>query len=133
VVRARCTIAWLSLRKGHLEVARTQIDEYVRSAKEAGTSELAVQQLRLMAQYTSNPELRVHLAVTLREMDDAAGADAVEAGGPGFAAGGGSWDPVVFATLLTPEELKEAEAKGIEIRSSHLPDDTLPTLYGPEG
>ncbi len=137
VVRARCTLAWLSLRKGHLDIARRHVDDYVEAARQAGTSELAAQQLLLMARYSTDPGIRAHLALKLRAVGDEDGALEVERGDFGTLSGSGDlWDPVVFATLLTPEELREAEEKGLEIRVSEEGeeggDDSLP-MYRPPG
>lgn len=135
VVRARCTLAWLSLRKGHLDVARRHIDDYVEAARQAGTGELAAQQLRLMARYATDPGVREHLAKKLRSVGDEAGAREVELGDPGSLTGSGdhSWDPVVFATLLTPKELRDAEAKGLEIRALPTDEDDSFPMYRPPG
>lgn len=134
VVRARCTLAWLSLGKGLIEMAREHVDEYVSAAREAGREEMAVQQLRLMAQYVEDPPFRSHLSRRLEELGDADGARTIDAepgrsDSPGVR--GVTWDPVVFAALLTPEELSEARAKGLDIRTPPpTRDDELP-LYRP--
>ncbi len=134
VVRARCTLAWLSLGKGLLEMAREHLEEYVRAAREADRSAMAAQHLRLMAQYVTDPAFRGFLAEKLRELDDDEGARRIESQP---ASDGESrpqqvtWDPVVFAALLTPEELAEAKAEGLDIRTARpASEDDLP-LFRP--
>jgi hypothetical protein len=89
-----------------------------------------------MARYAGDPALRQHLADKLRAIGHDAGATEVE-GLPSLDADGAgvpSWDPVVFAALLTPEELREAEAKGLDIRTTRVDneDENFP-MYRPPG
>ena len=133
VVRARCTLAWLSIGKALFEPAAAYVDEYVEVANAAGRAEFARQQLRLMGQCVADPSFRLHLAKKLRELDDEEGAAAIEAKGAGEHSNPAEigWNPVVFAALLTPEELEEARERNLDLRSpSGSPDDDFP-IYRP--
>ncbi|MBI4540752.1 MAG: hypothetical protein HY704_14720 [Gemmatimonadetes bacterium] len=118
VVRARCTLAWLSLGKGLLDMARDELEEYVGVARKAGSERMAAQQLRLMGTYVRDQNFAQFLAEKLRELGDREGATAVLAQdtseAPSLQAAG--WDPVVFAALLTPDELEQARRKGLDLR-----------------
>jgi tetratricopeptide (TPR) repeat protein len=133
VVRARCTLAWLCLGKGHLDQARQHIDEYVTSARRAGREGMASQQLRLMAQYAGDPDFRLYLTRNLRKLGDADGATVLEAWSETLPKPEEiGWDPVVFAALLTPYELRAAKKQGLVLpEASGREDDELP-LYWPE-
>jgi tetratricopeptide (TPR) repeat protein len=69
-VRARATLAWLSIGKGLLSDAHWEVDEYVQAANEAGRADLARKHLRMMADATYNSELRALLADHLRKLGD---------------------------------------------------------------
>ncbi|MEX2526736.1 MAG: hypothetical protein WEA09_03795 [Gemmatimonadota bacterium] len=132
VVRARCTLAWLCLGKGLLEMAREHLDDYVAAARKAGREEMAAQQVRLMAQYARDDGFREYLAHLLRLLGDKQGAETLSA----WAASLPSpeeigWDPVVFAALLTPDELREAEAQGLNLKDHRRPDDDFPYYFPP--
>ncbi len=111
VIRTRRTLAWLCLGKGFLEIAREHVDAYIDASRDAGLESLAVQQLHLMAQYVDRPDFREFLAEKLDDLDDTKGAAAVREGRVSDSVRGGGWTPVVFAAMLTPEELK----KGVEL------------------
>ncbi len=111
VIRTRRTLAWLCLGKGFLEIAREHVDAYIDASRDAGLESLAVQQLRLMAQYVDRADFREFLAEKLDDLDDTDGATGVREGRVSDSVRGGGWTPVVFAAMLTPEELK----KGVEL------------------
>ncbi len=69
-VRARCTLAWLSIGKGLLSDAQWEVDEYVQAAVDTGQADLALTQIRMMAEATYNPELRALLADHLHKLGD---------------------------------------------------------------
>lgn len=118
VVRARCTLAWVSLGKGLLEVAEEEVKGYVDAALKADQAALAAQQLRLMSQYVQDPGFRRVLADKLTELGDLDGARTVAEGREeGILPSQAGWDPVVFAALLTPSELKDARDKGLELKA----------------
>jgi tetratricopeptide (TPR) repeat protein len=133
VVRARCTLAWLCLGKGHLEQARQHIDEYVAAARRAGREGMAAQQLRLMAQYAGDPDFRAYLTRNLRKLGDADGATVLEAWSETLPRPEEiGWDPVVFAALLTPYELRAAKEQGLVLPEASAQDDDELPLYWPE-
>ncbi len=111
VIRTRRTLAWLCLGKGFLEIAREHVDAYIDASRDAGLESLAVQQLHLMAQYVDRADFREFLAEKLDDLDDTDGATGVREGRVSDSVRGGGWTPVVFAAMLTPEELK----KGVEL------------------
>lgn len=137
VVRARCTLAWVSLGKGLFDVAEDELREYVKAAESAGQTELAAQQLRLMGQYVNEDEFREVLAGFLDDLGDEDGARMVrdraeDAEFPTPEEVG--WDPVVFAALLTPDELRDARRKGLELKvDPGAGDDDDFFLYRPDG
>ncbi len=121
MVRARCTLAWLCIGKGFLDIAREQIEAYGSAAKEAGHARLAAQQLRLMARYVGRRSFREFLADRLQQLGETEAADQIRATADegGYAI---SWNPIVFFALLTPEELRRAAEEGIEIEAPHRED-----------
>lgn len=70
VVRARCTLAFLSLGKGLVDDAEHEIEEYVRAARTAGQEALAVERIRLMAEATDDQEIRLILGEHLVDLGD---------------------------------------------------------------
>lgn len=107
-VRARATLAWLSIGKGLISEAQWEVEEYVKAAEAAGQQELARKHVRLMASATYSAELRMLLADQLRRLGDADGARAiVEA--PQVDAGSREeaealWSRVLRAALMGPED-----------------------------
>ena len=113
-IRARCTLAWLSIGKGLLGDAQREIDEYVNAAVAAGEGELARKQIRMMAEATRDEELRAILADHLRKLGDAATADRVLAADlPGkddpVEEAEALWSRVLRAALMSPEDLREKD------------------------
>lgn len=134
VVRARCTLAWLSVGKGLLEPAMEYVDGYVAAAVAGGQEKFARQQLRLMGQCVADSSFRRHLAGRLRELDDEEGATAIEQEVlPGTLPTPAEigWNPVVFAALLTPEELEEAKRSNLDLRSPTFPQEDDFPIYRP--
>ena len=122
VIRTRRTLAWLCLGKGFLEIAREHIDAYTAASIEAGLEPLAVQHLQLMAQYVDRPDFREFLAEKLTELGAKEIAEKVSQGEASADVRSAGWTPVVFAALLTPEELRRAADKGVELQA---PTDEL--------
>jgi tetratricopeptide (TPR) repeat protein len=120
VVRARCTLAWLSVGKGLLDVAREEIDGYVEAAVRVGRGGMAAQHLRLMARYVQDRNFRIYLSRKLEALGDREGAESlVEGSSSRLPAEAVGWDPVVFATLLTPVELNQARERGLDLSPPH--------------
>lgn len=117
VIRTRRTLAWLCLGKGFLEIAQEHIDTYAKASIEAGLEPLAVQQLQLMAQYVDRPEFRDFLAQKLTELGAPQAATRVREGKASADVCAAGWAPVVYAAMLTPEELREAANQGLEIKA----------------
>lgn len=109
-VRARCTLAWLSIGKGLLSDAQWEVNEYVESAVSAGQGELARLQLRMMADATYNPELRALLADHLQKLGDPEAADEAMAvpdeGAAEREEPEALWSRVLRAALMGPEDLR---------------------------
>lgn len=110
-VRARCTLAWLSIGKGLLSDAQREVDEYVRSAVEAGQAHLARSQIRLMAEATYDPDLRALLADHLRTLGEPDAAERVRERGraPDEQREEAEvlWSRVLRAALMAPEDMHE--------------------------
>jgi len=133
--RARCTLAWLSIGKGHRTGTDENVSAYVGAARAAGDDALASKQIRMMADAALSRELREHLAECLLELGDIEGADAVygtvlaEANGlksPPLEDQAKLWGKMLRGALMNVEELKEltvsSSAQGSES------DEMLPGL-----
>lgn len=111
-VRARCTLAWLSIGKGLLGDAEWEVDEYVEAAVTAGQADLARRHLRMMAEATYNPELRALLTDHLHKLGDE---HAAELAGPppetepAREEAEALWSRVLRAALMGPEDLRAGE------------------------
>ncbi len=134
-VRARCTLSWLAIGKGHRTGTDEQVTAYVEAARFAGREPLAAKQIRMMAEAAPGVELRELLARHLLDLGDAEGADATF--GRVFAEANGLrsapvedqaklWAKMLRGALMGPEELK-AMAKGINNGASEQ-DEMLPGL-----
>lgn len=121
VVRTRCTLAWLCIGKGFLDIARGEVTAYVQAAKREGHEMLAAQQLRLMARYVGRRDFREFVATLLLDLGDRDGAARVQALGD-EASQEISWNPIVFAALLTPEELRRAAEQGVDLQAPYRED-----------
>ncbi|MGD2217062.1 MAG: hypothetical protein PVJ64_09905 [Gemmatimonadales bacterium] len=117
VIRTRRTLAWLCLGKGFLEIAREHIEAYTAASIEADLEPLAVQHLLLMAQYVDRPEFRDFLAEKLAQLSDEEAAERVRESKAADGVRAAGWTPVVFAAMLTPEELRRAANEGHEIKA----------------
>lgn len=105
-VRARCTLAWLSIGKGMTADAHREVDDYVAAAIAAGQAGLARRQLRLMGRATRDPELRSLLAGQLRVLGDSGSAERLLEPPAGREADDEAlWSSVLRAALMGPEDL----------------------------
>ncbi|MGD8700221.1 MAG: hypothetical protein PVJ43_13075 [Gemmatimonadales bacterium] len=117
VIRTRRTLAWLCLGKGFLEIAREHIDAYAVASIEAGLEPLALQQLMLMSQFVDRDDFRGFLADKISQLGDERAAERVRAGTAKDGVKAAGWSAVVFAAMLTPEELRHAADAGVELRA----------------
>jgi hypothetical protein len=78
VVRARCTLAFLSLRKGYSSEFLADIIDYVRAARAVGDGELALARLKMMAAVTTDGAVRRFLERQSRLLGQALGLDAID-------------------------------------------------------
>ncbi|MGD8869840.1 MAG: hypothetical protein PVI01_19625 [Gemmatimonadales bacterium] len=117
VIRTRRTLAWLCLGKGFFEIAREHIDAYVVASIEAGLEPLALQQLMLMAQFVDRDDFRHFLADRISQLGDQTAAERVREGKAKDGVKAAGWSAVVFAAMLTPEELRHAADAGVELRA----------------
>jgi tetratricopeptide (TPR) repeat protein len=120
VVRARCTLAWISLGRGLMLEAKERIADYASAASAAGQEETAARHLRLMTDVSDHQEVLESLADALMQLGDDVGAD--RAFGAAFghpAAGSGPlpqepqqrWATVlrlIRGEALTPAKTEEA-------------------------
>ena len=125
VIRTRRTLAWLCLGKGFLEIAREHIDAYVDASKDAGLESLATQQLQLMAQYVERSDFREFLATKLEDLEEAEAARRIREGHASDAVRAAGWTPVVFAAMLTPEELRQ----GVELKAGDRAGDEFENVF----
>jgi tetratricopeptide (TPR) repeat protein len=77
VIRARCTLAFLSLGKELFADAQQEIRQYVKASRRAGQDDFAIRRLHMMVEATDNLETRILLGEILLELGDVEGADHV--------------------------------------------------------
>jgi tetratricopeptide (TPR) repeat protein len=77
VIRARCTVAFLSLGKELFDDAEREIRDYVEASRQAGQEDLAMRRLHFMSEATDNLETRTLIGELLLELGDVEGADRV--------------------------------------------------------
>jgi tetratricopeptide (TPR) repeat protein len=77
-VRARCTLAWLSIGRDRLDDARREIDDYVDAATATGRGHLAGSHLRMMGRLSPDLAFREFVAERLRRVGDDEGARTLE-------------------------------------------------------
>ncbi len=70
-----------------------------------------------MAQYVDRPDFREFLADKLSALGADNAAALVRAGKATTDIKDAGWTPVVYAAMLTPEELRQAAAEGVEIKA----------------
>lgn len=110
-VRARCTLAWLSLGRGMVTTAKKELTDYVAAAGKAGQLDLAIRHLRLMSEVVTEPELLRFIGARLHELGDEPGSRAAqtlaESAPPGAPAPASEdrWERVLKAALAPPGDL----------------------------
>lgn len=72
-VRARATLALLSLATASPEQSEARIEDYVQAARQVGQEELAVNRLHVIAEATDDRRLRARIAAHLEALGDRAG------------------------------------------------------------
>lgn len=115
VVRAHCTLAFLSLGNEHHGDAQREIGVYVRAARATRTEKLAVSRLHLMAEATDSEVVKRTIAEHLEELHDTLGSHRIltslattEEGLPRPARAADPaerWEHLLQAALTDPDEL----------------------------
>lgn len=108
-VRARCTLAWVSIGKGQFSETQREVDEYVDAAVAAAQVDLARRQIRMMAGATRSRELRALFADYLTKLGDPGTAERImsaEAAGEGDEPAEALWSRVLRAALMGPKDLR---------------------------
>ena len=109
-VRARCTLAWLSIGKGLLGDAQWEIDEYVDAAVAGGQADLAARQIRMMIDATYDPELRALLADHLHKLGGEPAPGALQPPEESQREEPEAlWSRVLRAALMGPEDLRSSD------------------------
>ena len=129
-VRARGTLALLSLGQAPAEEAEARITDYVHAARRVGQEELAINRLHVIAEATDDRRLRARIAAQLEELGDRAGSARILhqlAGGldegdlPPVLDEEERWRRLLRAALMGPEELMRlahsAQSDEIEVWS----------------
>jgi hypothetical protein len=133
-VRARCTLAWLSIGRGYHGGPNRELDDYVRAARRTGMGSLAAKQLCMMAEAATSTELRERIAEHLLDLGETEEADRVfgmvfsERNGLRSAPvedEGKLWSQLLRAALMGPQELKE---KRVSVGEGAGGDPGLPSL-----
>lgn len=111
IVRARCTLAFLSIGNRHLGDAAQEIAEYTMATKRTGTECYAIPRLRLMAAATDDAVVLRRIASALSELGDEEGKDhvlATLAAGPAPHAldQGKHWERLLAVALLNRQQLR---------------------------
>jgi tetratricopeptide (TPR) repeat protein len=70
VIRARCTLAFLSLGKELFADAQREIRQYVEASRRAGQEDFAIRRLHMMVDATDSLETRILLGEILLELGD---------------------------------------------------------------
>jgi tetratricopeptide (TPR) repeat protein len=83
VVRARCTLAWVAIARGHAREARERIAEYARAAAPQQDKRLARGHLRMMAEVADTPAVLEAVAAALLLLGDERGAQRAHAAAGG--------------------------------------------------
>lgn len=126
VVRARCTLAFLSIGRRNLGDAVQEITEYTMAAKRTETQPYAIPRLRLMAQATYDPSVLRCITTALGELGDAEGQEYVrehmiDAGEAGADDAGERWERLLAVALLNRDQLRR--------RSTPVPERTEESVW----
>ncbi|MDQ3556243.1 MAG: hypothetical protein M3409_05645 [Gemmatimonadota bacterium] len=111
VVRARCTLACLSVGNGQFGDAEQELLDYVAATRRTRTERFAIPRLRLLAELAQDPQVRRTIGRLLVELGDTRrGERVVAAAAPHGAAApppdeGSRWQRLVHVALLDPQEM----------------------------
>jgi tetratricopeptide (TPR) repeat protein len=83
IVRARCTLAWVAIARGHGHEARERIADYASAAVPQQDHRLARGHLRMMAEVADTPEVLEAVGDALFMLGDARGAQRAHAAARG--------------------------------------------------
>jgi hypothetical protein len=111
VVRAHCTLAFLSVRDGRMDDAARAIADYVAATRRTRTEDFAVPRLRMLGDCVPDPAIRRQVAAALRDLRDPDGSrailPAVDTGDgctPGRGCDATRWAGVFRAAVMDPPE-----------------------------
>jgi tetratricopeptide (TPR) repeat protein len=114
VVRAHCTLAFLSVRDRRIGDAERLIADYVAATKKTRTERFAIPRLRMMAEATDDPDVRRLVGSFLLELRDFDGGERVLASLAAAAAPApraldeqDRWNRLLRAAVMDPQELWE--------------------------
>jgi hypothetical protein len=130
VVRARCTLAWISLGRGLMMEAKDRIADYASAASSAGQEELAARHLRLMTDVSDHQEVLESLADALMQLGDDVGADRAFGAAFGHPAGKAAALPeepqqrwATVLKLIRGDEIRPAAAETTTTVTATLDED----------
>jgi tetratricopeptide (TPR) repeat protein len=113
VVRAHCTLAFLSVRDRRIGDAERLIADYVAATRKTRTERFAIPRLRMMAEATDDADVRRLVGGFLLELRDFEGGERVLAALSAPAAGPRAldeqdrWNRLLRAAVMDPQELWE--------------------------
>jgi hypothetical protein len=114
VVRAHCTLAFLSVRDRRIGDAERLIADYVAATKKTRTERFAIPRLRMMAEATEDADVRRLVGSFLLDLRDFEGGERVLASLGQAAARGprpldeqDRWNRLLRAAVMDPQELWE--------------------------
>lgn len=115
VVRARCTLAFLSIGRRNLGDAVQEITEYTMAAKRSHTELYAIPRLRLMAQATPDANVLRCIGLALNDLGDSEGREQVQERIRHVPAEllqdpGERWERLLAVALLNREQLRRRAA-----------------------
>jgi tetratricopeptide (TPR) repeat protein len=127
VVRAHCTLAFLSVRDARIGGPALAIAAYVAATKKTRTERFAIPRLRMMAEATDNAEVRRIVGTSLLELRDVQGGNrilnALEQGEPALLPAGEQerWNRLLRAVVMDPQELWERAWINLNTFRTELP------------
>lgn len=125
VVRARCTLAFLSIGRRNLGDAVQEITEYTMAAKRSHTELYAIPRLRLMAQATGDANVLRCIGLALGDLGDGEGSEQVQERIRNLPEkrledAGERWERLLAVALLNREQLRRRTTTGPERTESSV-------------